>query len=226
MPAFTTLTERQVNDLADYLLNQAAPSPAADKTASPEEKPAPAIAAETERTPAPEIQEKKSVEAATAAAEMVPGHAAYTIGDSENGAVLFKERCASCHGQEGKGGVLNPGSDEKAVPALNPIDLDEFSTDPRIFARNIDIFIQHGSVPPGPAPALKMPPFGDSNALTQEEIANIEAYVLNLNKVDRAALIDPGMQPLDFFYLAAAIFAAVMLILGGIWNKKYRHRCE
>ncbi len=92
--------------------------------------------------------------------------------------------------------------------------------------RNIDIYIQHGSVPEGPAPALKMLPFGDSNALTQEEIANLEAYVLSLNKVDRAALIDPGMQPLSFFYLAAAIFAAVALILGGIWNKKYRHRCE
>jgi hypothetical protein len=50
--------------------------------------------------------------------------------------------------------------------------------------------------------------------------------VLSLNKIDRAALIDPGMQPLSFFYLAAAIFAAVALILGGIWNKKYRHRCE
>ena len=227
MPAFTTLTDGQVNDLAGYLLSLSPPSAAAGKTASPEEKPARATAAGTEKpASAPENPAKKSGEASTADEEKLPGHAAYTIGDAENGAILFKVHCASCHGQEGKGGVSNPGSHDMVVPALSPVDILLFSTDPRFFARNIDIYIQHGSVPEGTAPALKMPPFGDSNSLTQEEIANIEAYVLSLNKVDRAALLDPGMQPLDFFYLAAAIFAAVMLILGGIWNKKYRHRCE
>ena len=106
------------------------------------------------------------------------------------------------------------------MPPLNPVDNELFNTDPRVFARNIDIYIQHGSVPAGPNPALRMLPFGDSNALTQEEIANIEAYVLRLNNIDRAALLDPGMQPLNFFYLAAFIFASVALILGGIWNKR------
>jgi ubiquinol-cytochrome c reductase cytochrome b subunit len=227
MPAFTTLTDRQVNDLADYLLGRTPPSVNPDKTAAPVEKPAQETANVTEKaSPAARTAAKKPAEAATSAAEKLPGHAAYTIGDAENGAVLFKERCASCHGQEGKGGVPNPGSHDEVVPALNPVDSLLFSTDPRFFARNIDIYIQQGSVPGGPDPALKMLPFGDSNALTQEEIANVEAYILSLNKVDRAALIDPGMQPLSFFYLASAIFAAVALILGGIWNKKYRCRCE
>lgn len=227
MPAFTTLSDVQVKDLADYLLGQTPPSVDPGKTAVPVEKSAQATATLPEKpSPALETPVKKSGEAATAPAEKLPGHAAYTIGDAENGAVLFKERCASCHGQDGKGGVLNPGSDDKVVPALDPIDRVFFNTDPRVFARNIDIYIQHGSVPEGPAPAIKMLPFGDSNALTQAEIANLEAYILSLNQVDRGALIDPGMQPLAFFYLAAAIFAAVALILGGVWNKKYRHRCE
>jgi len=227
MPAFTTLSDRQVNDLADYLLSQTPAPKGTEKTSAQSEKPAQSAAAFPEKTPpVPETPVKKSVEAAAAFEEKLPGHAAYTIGDAENGAVLFKERCASCHGLEGKGGVLNPGSHDGTVPALSPIDSLFFSTDPRYFAKNIDIYIQHGSVPEGTAPLLKMLPFGDSNALTQEEIANLEAYILSLNKIDRAALIDPGMQPLTFFYLAAAFFAAVTLILGGIWNNKYRHRCE
>jgi ubiquinol-cytochrome c reductase cytochrome b subunit len=227
MPAFTTLSDRQVNDLADYLLSQTPPATVTEKTAVPAENPAQTPATVSEKAPpAPESPVNKLGEAAATTEEKLPGHAAYTIGDAENGAVLFKERCSSCHGQEGKGGVPNPGSHDEVVPALSPVDTLLFNTDPRFFARNIDIYIQHGAVPEGTAPALKMLPFGDSNALTQEEIANIEAYILSLNKVDRAALIDPGMQPLSFFYLAAAIFAAVALILGGIWNKKYRHRCE
>jgi mono/diheme cytochrome c family protein len=226
MPAFTTLTDGQVNELADYLLSQTSSAAVSEKAAPSEENPVPMAASPVKASPAPESPAGKSGETAASPEEKLPGRAAYTIGDSENGSVLFKERCASCHGEKGKGGVPNPGSDNKVVPALDPIARDEFSADPRVFAKNIDGYIQHGSVPPGAAPALIMPAFGDSHSLTQEEIANLEAYILSLNSVDRAALINPGMRPLAFFYAAAAVFAFVMLILGGIWNKRYRHRCE
>jgi mono/diheme cytochrome c family protein len=221
MPSFTSLPDTQLNDLVDYLLALSenagkAPKPdstgskAIQKTDAVTEKAPPASETPTRDVPAP----------AAGPEEKLPGHAAYTIGDAENGAVLFKERCASCHGQEGKSGVLNPGSDDKVVPPLNPVDSVLFNTDPRVFARNIDIYIQHGSVPGGTDPTIRMLPFGDSSALTQEEIANIEAYVLRLNNIDRGALLDPGMQPINFFYLAAFIFATVALILGGIWSKR------
>jgi len=221
MPPFTSLPDTQVNDLVDYLL---ALSENAGKALQPDSIGRKAIQKTdtvTEKAPpAPETPAKDPPAPAAGPTEKLPGHAAYTIGDADNGAILFKGRCASCHGQEGKSGVLNPGSDEKVVPPLNPVDSVLFNTDPRVFARNIDIYIQHGSVPGGTAPAIRMLPFGDSNALTQEEIANIEAYVLRLNNIDRGALLDPGMQPLNFYYLAAFIFALVALILGGIWNKR------
>ena len=93
--------------------------------------------------------------------------------------------------------------------------------DPRVFAENIDRFIQHGSTPTGPAPSLSMQAFGDSHTLTQEEIANIEAYVLSLNGVDRASLEHPGMKPEAFLLLLIVVLALVGVGMGGVW---LRHR--
>ena len=64
-----------------------------------------------------------------------------------------------------------------------------------------------------------MPAFGDSNSLTQQEIANIEAYVMLLNKVDRAALINPGMQPRHFFWLVSGLYVIFALIVMGNTKK-------
>ena len=217
MPSFASLPDAQVNDTVDYLM---ALSGSKEKAQRSDSKALQQTYASAERTPpAPEASTRNAPAPGAGPTGKLPGHAAYTIGDAENGAVLFKERCTPCHGREGKSGVLNTGSEDKVVPPLNPVDSELFNTDPRVFALNIDIYIQHGSVPEGPNPALRMLPFGDSNALTQEEIANIEAYVLRLNSIDRAALLDPGMQPINFFYLSAFIFALVALILGGIRNK-------
>jgi ubiquinol-cytochrome c reductase cytochrome b subunit len=167
---------------------------------------------------------QKEQETDAASSGKLPGQAAFVIGSAENGALLFKKHCSGCHGQQGTGGLPNPGSDEGKVPTLNPADEDLLNPDPQIFARNVDIFIQHGSVPPGPRPVIKMPPFGDSHALTQQEIANIEAYILGLNSVDRIRPLHPGMQPFNFFIVTACMFGITALVLGGIWNKKFRCR--
>jgi hypothetical protein len=62
-----------------------------------------------------------------------------------------------------------------------------------------------------------MLPFGDGDTLTQEEIANIEAYVLSLNGVDRAQLEHPGMHPRRFLLLVVAVFGLVGVWMGGFW---------
>jgi hypothetical protein len=103
------------------------------------------------------------------------------------------------------------------VPPLNPIDPELASQDPQIFADNIDRIIQYGSTPDGPNPQLDMPAFGDDNTLTQPEIADLEAYVLELNGVDRGQLEYPGMAPQRFFALAVGAFGLVGLGLGGLW---------
>jgi ubiquinol-cytochrome c reductase cytochrome b subunit len=152
----------------------------------------------------------------------LPGRSAYSIGSAERGAEVFRKNCSACHGPEGKTNVPNPGSDEGKVPDLNPVDREHYNADAQIFAENIDIYIQHGAVPEGPNPAIRMPVFGDTNTLTQQEIANVEAYILLLNGVDRAQLVNPGMQPRNFFLLIVILYVLILLVLGGLWNKRSR----
>ncbi len=76
----------------------------------------------------------------------------------------------------------NPDSDDGSVPTLNPIDPTIASKDPKVFATNLDLFIEHGSTPEGPSPALKMPAWGDAKTLTPQQIADVIAYIMSLNK--------------------------------------------
>lgn len=116
------------------------------------------------------------------------GPAASLTGDVGQGRADFGLYCATCHGAEGVGelSIPNPGSDDGAVPGLNPIDPTIASSDPRVFAANVDLFIEHGSVPEGPSPRILMPPFGDRAMLTAQQIADVIAYVMSLNGVQQS----------------------------------------
>ncbi len=110
-----------------------------------------------------------------------PGDAINLKGDPAAGQQIFATTCTPCHGQQGKGGVQNPGSKDETVPSLNPIDPTIANKDYKTFATNMDLFLQHGSTPEGGSPSLKMPSFGDSNMLTQQQIADVISYVISLN---------------------------------------------
>jgi mono/diheme cytochrome c family protein len=112
-----------------------------------------------------------------------PGAAASTSGDVDKGRPDFGRYCAFCHGPEGVQGLPNPGSDDGSVPVLNPIDPEIASSDPGVFATNVDLYLEHGSIPEGSDPLLMMPPFGSRGMLSQEQIANLIAYVLQLNGI-------------------------------------------
>jgi mono/diheme cytochrome c family protein len=115
-----------------------------------------------------------------------PGQAATMTGDATKGAETFKVTCVPCHGDQGKGGVANAGSRDGTVPALNPIDPTLKNSDAKTFAYNLDLFLEHGSTPEeaaeGTKPALSMPAFGDQKMLQPQDIANVIAYVISLNK--------------------------------------------
>lgn len=114
------------------------------------------------------------------------GAAASIHGSAAAGQTIFAQNCVACHNAEGKGGLANPGSEDGTVPPLNPIDpafKANAKGDPAAFAREIDLFVQHGSRPSGDSPALSMPPWGDQGKLTQQQIADVEAYVMQLNGV-------------------------------------------
>ena len=110
-----------------------------------------------------------------------PGQAVTLTGDAKLGEKIFTATCVGCHGALGKGGTPNPGSDDGTIPPLNPIDETMHSKDYKTFAGNLDLFIQHGSTPEGPKPAITMPAWGDKQSLTQQQIADVIAYIIHLN---------------------------------------------
>jgi mono/diheme cytochrome c family protein len=110
-----------------------------------------------------------------------PGAAINLTGDPNSGSQIFAANCVTCHNAEGKGGIPNPGSDAGSCPALNPINPALKSSDHLTFVTNLDLFIQHGSTPAGPGPTFSMPPWGDKNVLSQQQIADVIAYLISLN---------------------------------------------
>ncbi len=217
MPPFTMLSNQQLNDLTDFILS---PHP---KTIS-----SPVNTTSLSNTSSDNVdrsnmkgasQTKKPVLSSTITAntkeqlkKLGPSReAANIIGNVAHGSLLFKRQCESCHGVNGKGGIPNPGSLTGQVPSLNPINKILYNKNPKIFAENIDRFIQHGAIPAGTNPALKMFDYGDSRTLTQPEIAHIEAFVLSLNKVDRAQI--EVSNPHQFFRLTVWIYLGAFLII-------------
>jgi ubiquinol-cytochrome c reductase cytochrome b subunit len=142
-----------------------------------------------------------------AGAQGPPGPASLMIGDAANGRVLFDADCASCHGQAVHGAGAAPAAAGGAVN-LGQLGPGFFDADAQRFADNIDRYIQHGSR--GTA-ALSMPAFGDSASLTQPEIANIEAYILAVHGVDRAAIVNPGVPPATFFIITLVVLGGTII---------------
>jgi mono/diheme cytochrome c family protein len=206
MPSFASLGDEKIGTLVEYLQSLKAESAAASKG------------------PAGAAMAAAQGHAAALTAEPGPhgenGFAVTIVGSAEHGELLFGETCTACHGPRGSGNVPNPGSSDGSVPSLNPVDKDIFNSDPKTFAGTIDRYIQHGSRPEGPSPSLAMLPFGDTRALTQQQIADIEAYIMKLNGVDRAMIYSPGISPGIFLFITVVVFVVSGLGLAGLWSRR------
>jgi mono/diheme cytochrome c family protein len=110
-----------------------------------------------------------------------PGPALALKGDPTSGAALYDKKCKKCHGDEGKGGVENKGSDDKTIPALHPLAADMISKDRGAMLANLDLYMEHGSSPKGPSPDRDMPAFGEMKKLQPQEIADLLALIMSWN---------------------------------------------
>ena len=223
MPAMTNLSQQQVNDLADYLLSlnggSSASSMQSDTSAQKSNMTKTAAnGSEPGKTMGGTSSSTESTQPATSTHPK--GLAINIIGNVEHGHSLFVQQCQSCHGKDGTDKVPNPGSTRGTVPPLNPISRELFNSNALIFVKNIDQFIQHGATPGGPNPELSMPNFGDASVLTQQEISNIQAYILHLNGVNRAQIQHPGIAPNKFFFLTIGVFALLGVVLGIGWVRQ------
>jgi cbb3-type cytochrome c oxidase subunit III len=90
------------------------------------------------------------------------------------GAALYgKYGCINCHGPNGLGGVPNPQSPDKSIPALSGADFfNEFNTDAKIKE-----IIRTGSVL-GSAPIVSMPHWG--GILSDDQLDALVAYIKTL----------------------------------------------
>jgi hypothetical protein len=136
---------------------------------------------QTPATVAPGGTPSAAVEIARPSNAGGPGPAIKLIGDPKAGQKIYTDNCQKCHGDQGAGGIANPGSDDGTIPSLNPIDDTFVDVDPVVFACNADLFVEHGSVPSGPSPKETMQPWGDNKILTPQQIADVISYVLTLN---------------------------------------------
>jgi mono/diheme cytochrome c family protein len=165
-------------------------APAATATAAPaatEAATATEAVTETEATTTTESAQSETVEIARPSnGNLTPGPAITEniVGDPKAGAQVFVDNCKKCHGEEGAVGIDNPGSTDGTVPNLNPIDETLVSSDPKVFATNIDLFIEHGSTPEGDSPKQVMDAWGDTGKLTKQQIADVIAYIISLNKAN------------------------------------------
>jgi mono/diheme cytochrome c family protein len=132
-------------------------------------------------TPAPNATPEAEVEIARPSNPGGPGEALKLFGDAKAGEKVYVDSCQKCHGEQGVGKIENPGSDDGTIPELNPIDETLVDIDPLVYACNLDLFVEHGSVPSGPSPKETMQPWGDNKVLTSQQIADVIAYVITLN---------------------------------------------
>jgi mono/diheme cytochrome c family protein len=111
-----------------------------------------------------------------------PGPAIGLTGNIGSGKEIFVANCQTCHGVDGAGGNPNSGTADGTIPPLNPIDSTLVNSDKQVYATNLDLFIEHGSTPEGTVPNFYMPAWGDTGALQPQQIADVIAYIISLNK--------------------------------------------
>ncbi|HUL29479.1 MAG TPA: cytochrome b N-terminal domain-containing protein, partial [Thermodesulfobacteriota bacterium] len=124
MPAFSSLTDQQIDEVVDFLFSLAQ----GGKVSPAQVTKRPLPTAKTEGIP-PETRSTRTV----TGPQGPPGPASFVIGNVELGEYLFKQNCEQCHGSLGKDNVQNPGSKDHTVPPLNPID-------PTLLNKNAQIF--------------------------------------------------------------------------------------
>jgi disulfide bond formation protein DsbB len=109
---------------------------------------------------------------APAAAQQQAAAPAAPVGDAANGAKIFATACVACHGPEGKG-VTGLGKD------LTTSEWTQQQTDEQLIE-----FIKRGRDAGDPlnTTGIAMPPKGGNPAMTDQEIADIVAFMRTIHE--------------------------------------------
>jgi mono/diheme cytochrome c family protein len=125
-------------------------------------------------------------------------------GDPARGATLYAQNCATCHGtslEGGIGAVLNPI--DKLPGVANPLDPNSL----------IDIITNGRTPQAGDPKQIAMPPKGGNNALVDQDIKDLAAYIIQQNTLGAgAAPLPPGeLAKRTILWVSIGIIAMVFV---------------
>jgi mono/diheme cytochrome c family protein len=130
--------------------------------------------------------------------------AAALPGDPAKGAALFGANCASCHGVSLTGGI---------GPALNPIEKLTGVTNP-LDAKVLIGIITNGRVHQAGDPRqTDMPPKGGNTALTDQNIQDLAAYIIQQNLTGSPPLSPNELAKRTIFWVGIAIVGMLFITL-------------
>ena len=120
-------------------------------------------------------------------------------GDPTKGATLYAQNCATCHGaslEGGIGAVLNPIDKLPGVPnTLDPNFLIEIITNGR-------------QPQPGDPKQAIMPAKGGNNKLTDQDVKDLAAYIIQQNRTPGGGALSPGeLAKRTILWVSIAIIA-------------------
>ena len=121
--------------------------------------------------------------AITTLAEASPSPTIALPGDPNRGATLYGQNCATCHGanlEGGIGAVLNPIDKLQGVPN---------SLDPTFL---IDVIANGRQPVAGDPKSIAMPPKGGNTNLTDQDVKDLAAYIIQQNQINPSALPLPA----------------------------------
>lgn len=125
-------------------------------------------------------------------------------GDPNNGATLYAQNCATCHGaglEGGIGAVLNPIDKLPGVPN---------SLDPTFLVNVITNGRQPQSGDPRQAP---MPAKGGNAALTDQDVRDLAAYIIQQNRAGSPPLAPGELAKRTILWVSIAIIGMLFVVL-------------
>jgi mono/diheme cytochrome c family protein len=132
------------------------------------------------------------------------GAASALPGDPVRGATLYAQNCATCHGaslEGGIGAVLNPIDKLPGVPN---------SLDPNFL---IDVITNGRAPQPGDPKQIPMPAKGGNATLTDQDVKDLAAYIIQQNSIGAgAAPLPPGeLAKRTILWVSIGIIAMVFV---------------
>jgi|ERR1700694_4832075 len=121
--------------------------------------------------------------AITTLADATPTPTIALPGDPTHGAALYGQNCATCHGANLEGGI---------GAVLNPIDKLPGVSNPLDPAFLIQIITSGRQPQTGDPKSIPMPPKGGNTNLTDQDVKDLAAYIIQQNQINPSALPLPA----------------------------------